>query len=136
MMLVDCPHCATKLNLPADLGGSVVRCPKCSETFRAESQTPAQAERMMPPPVQVRAERPERYAADESKESSSSGMLVLVGAIAVILLLIGGAGAWFFTNITSDFGEDVELHSLPEPIPLIESELKEANPARPTKVVP
>lgn len=49
-MIVPCPHCQTRLNLPENAGGKQVRCPSCREVFRADKGALAQAVQAEPPP--------------------------------------------------------------------------------------
>ncbi len=37
-MIIACPHCQAKLNLPGNVEGQEVRCPNCRQVFRADKE--------------------------------------------------------------------------------------------------
>jgi predicted Zn finger-like uncharacterized protein len=75
-MIIACPHCQAKLNLPENVEGKQVRCPNCRQVFRADKevlQESVQAGMPEPAPAptavtpkprdnQEERSRPKRYA--------------------------------------------------------------------------
>src|SRR5947209_4914553 len=103
-MKVECPHCRATLNLPTEFGGTVVRCPKCSETFRAETgESGVQAQRLAPLPTSVLTGRGSEPADREMSEGSSMGLWIAGGAVVVIILVVVlGAGLFLFRSVGHD----------------------------------
>jgi hypothetical protein len=116
-MQADCPHCRATLKLPAELGGTVVRCPKCMETFRADAgATAVQTKPPLPAepiPASLRESHPEPADHDGS-DTGATILWIVGGAIVVILLLVVLGGAWFlFTDV-----QEVTT-SKPAPAPIV-----------------
>jgi LSD1 subclass zinc finger protein len=126
-MKVDCPHCRATLNLPAEFGGTTVRCPKCMETFRAETGETAVQTKPLPVepiPASLRESHPEP-ADHDGGDTASTVMWVVGGAVVVIILLVVLVGALFVVRsgpvlTTIDEPPAVEM-PVPHETPAIES---------------
>lgn len=85
---VVCPHCKTRMSLPADAAGKSVKCPKCKQTFAAKAapaQTPARPNAPAPKPATQRAPR-----APQARRGWS--LPAMIGGVVVgIVALTGGA---------------------------------------------
>ncbi len=64
-MVIDCPSCNRKLNVPESLLGQMVKCPTCGATFTAVDKGPAIPPAPPPPPTPAWQE-PEPGPAPES----------------------------------------------------------------------
>ena len=74
-MIVPCPHCQARLNLPQEVEGREVRCPNCRQVFRADGEALAESVQARPQPlpsprddhVQPRTQSPARYRDDDDE---------------------------------------------------------------------
>jgi DNA-directed RNA polymerase subunit RPC12/RpoP len=105
MDVVKCPSCKRALRLPNEFRDSLVRCPSCSFTFKAETQ-PISVEQLplAAPPVRVKAEaiavsvNIEEFDEDAPKASQSvparlrtaAGWLRIAGTLHFAVLSLAG----------------------------------------------
>ncbi len=71
-MIIPCPHCQAKLNLPENVEGKQVRCPNCRQVFRADKealQESVQEGRPEPAPTAV---TPKPFDEEERPRSAST----------------------------------------------------------------
>jgi hypothetical protein len=73
-MIVPCPHCESKLNLPENVEGKQVRCPSCKEVFRADKEVLEESVQAGPPepaPTSVKPKPPDDEAERPRRRSRS-----------------------------------------------------------------
>jgi len=72
-MIIPCPHCQVRLNLPEDVEGKQVRCPSCKEVFRANKEVLEEAVQAgLPEPTPTSVTSRPRAEEDEEREPPRS----------------------------------------------------------------
>jgi hypothetical protein len=120
-MVIDCPSCNRKLNVPESLLGQMVKCPTCGATFAASNQGPAlppsppepsSTPWQAPPEPAAPPSRRDRYDEDDEfprrrrrhLQAHRGPLILVLGILAVVpihgwsLSLILGPIAWILGN--------------------------------------
>ncbi len=97
--IATCPNCATKLNVPDELAGRRVKCPKCGTAFAVDggepdpAPTPRDEPRRRPRDDDEGERRPPRKK--KSKTGLIIGIVVGVGLLAGCCCVGGGVGVYY-----------------------------------------
>lgn len=106
-MIVTCPSCGRKFNLPDDAIKSPyqkMKCSRCTHIFMLtkEEQEPAKAE-LIDDEIMVPPAAPEPEALDEERPRRRKGPAILL-IVLVLLAAIGGGSYYCWMNYTDLFG--------------------------------
>jgi len=66
---IKCPSCGTKLRLPENLLGKIVKCPKCQTSFTAAVDEPVDPEGIVSEPVPPARKRPPAREEPDEEEA-------------------------------------------------------------------
>ena len=98
-MEIQCPHCSSRLNLPAKLvkPGAKLRCSVCKNVFALETpakEAPAKAAAGKTEAAAAK-KAPAKAAAPVRKEKKGSSIFVWLGLL-LFLIVLGGSGYWYY----------------------------------------